>query len=120
MKLALGLVSPELLVKDERVEKVFYSLQQMIKLPDGTSFVAYIQEPTDEEPTRLAVFMVTSAHPKYKGRSLITVTSIKYDDWRRVESSYRHYAGLSDPIRPIFAGTLRRHMVQYNNIKELI
>lgn len=119
LKVALGLSNPEPLVKAERVERVFYQLQQVIDYPDRMKFAAYIQEPTDEEPDRLAIFLVTSVHPRNKERTLITITPIKHDVWREIEQSYRHYANLSDPIRPIFAGTVRRHMAQYRNLKEV-
>ena len=119
VQVALGLKNPELLVTNERVEKVFYQLQQMVKFPDSTQFVAYIQEPSKQEPNRLAIFMVTSPHPKDNARSVISFNAVEYEQWREIEQSYRHYAGMSDPIRPIFAQTLRRHLQQVKNLEEL-
>ena len=119
VKLALGIKNPDPLVKEERIEKCFYQLQQINTYPNGTQFAAYIQDPSDEEPKRLAVFMIRSEHPKNPLKSVITFNPIEYDTWVEIEKSYRHYAGLSDPIRPIFAGTLRRHMEQITNLKEL-
>ena len=119
MKLAIGLENPEPLVKEARIEKVFYQLQQINSYPNGTMFAAYIQEPSDEEPRRYAIFMIRSEHPKDITKSIYTFNPIDYETWTEIERSYRHYAGLSDPIRPIFAGTLRRHMDQIRNLKEL-
>jgi hypothetical protein len=119
MKLAIGLKNPEPLVKEERVEKVFYQLQMVTTFPNDTTFTAYIQEPSDEEPRRLAVFLVTSEHPRDRLKKVYTFNPIEYETWREIEKSYRHYAGLSDPIRPIFAGTLRRHLEKVRNLKEL-
>lgn len=119
MKLAIGLSNPDPLVKEARIEKVFYQLQQVNTYPNGTQFAAYVQEPSDEEPRRLAVFMVRSEHPKDTKKSIYTFNPIDYDTWREIEAQHRHYAGLSDPIRPIFAGTLRRHLNQVKNLKEL-
>lgn len=119
MQLAIGLSNPEPLVKEERVEKVFYQLQQINTYPNGTQFVAYIQEPSDREPKRWAIFMIRSEHPRDRLKSIYTFNPIDYETWVEIEKSYRHYAAMSDPIRPIFAGTLRRHMEQVRNLKEL-
>lgn len=119
MEIALGLKNPELLVKDSRVEKVFYQLQSLISFPDSTKFAAYVQEPSPKESRRLAIFMITSDHPNDKGRSVISFNAVDYDRWVEIEKSYRHYANFTDPIRPIFAQTLRRHMQQVKNLEEL-
>lgn len=120
VRLAVGLSNPESLVKEDRIERVFYQLQQMNAYPNGTQFTAYIQDPTDEEPRRYAIFMIRSEHPRDVMKSIYTFNPIEYETWKELERSYRHYAGLSDPIRPIFAGTLRRHLDQVRNLKDLI
>lgn len=118
-QVALGLSNPEPLVPDKRVERVFYQLQAVSFFPLNTKFATYIQEPTEKEPRRLAVFMVETPHPKNKKKSLITVNPIDYETWVEIEKSYRHYANLSDPIRPIFAGTFKRHMKHWKNLNEV-
>lgn len=112
------------LIGDNRVEAVFCQLQKLKTFPDDTAFTTAIAEPNDKEPRRLALFVVTSKHPRQNKRAisaqqLITVTAMPYEKWVEKEKEYRHYAGLSDPIRPIFAGLLRRHINHYNNLREL-
>lgn len=119
MQVALGLKNPELLVPNSRVEKVFYQLQTLSNIPSSTKFAAYIQEPSENEPQRLAIFLITSDHPNDSSRSVISFNAIEYSKWVEIEKSYRHYAGMSDPIRPIFAQTLHRHMQQVKNLSEL-
>ena len=114
----------EALVKDDRVERVFYQLQKLRDFPPGTEFATVLQEPTEREPRRLAVFTVISDHPRQTKRAItpkqiITATAMTYERWVEQEKRHRHYAGLSDPIRPIFAGLLRRHLKHYNNLREL-
>lgn len=119
MQIALGIKNPDLLVPNERVEKVFYQLQSLQDIPSSTKFAAYVQEPTEREPQRLAIFLITSDHPNDSSRSVISFNAVEYSRWVEIEKSYRHYAGLADPIRPIFAQTLRRHMQQVKNLMEL-
>lgn len=114
----------EALVNDARMEKVFYGLQRLVEYPAGLSMVATIQEPTDRTPERHAVFMVISPHPKKNKRALtdpniITVTAMTFTRWQEMNFQHRHYAGLSDPLRPVMAGVLRRHMQQIKNLEEL-
>lgn len=114
----------EPLVGDARVERVFWQLQKLRDFPDGTQFLTLIQEPNTKEPRRLAIFLVLSPHPKRNARAItphnvITMTAMPYERWKEMEANHRHYAGLTDPIRPIFAGILRRHLKHYNNLKEL-
>lgn len=114
----------ENVVTDARVERVFWQLQKLRNLPDGTEFATVVQEPNEKEKRRLAIFLVLSPHPKRSARALtahnvVTLTAMPYERWQEMEKMHRHYAGLSDPIRPIFAGILRRHLKHYKNLKEL-
>lgn len=121
----IGAKDSEILVKNERVERVFYQLQKLKDFPEDTQFVTFIQEPSEKEPRRLAVFAVITPHPKKDIRAvarpqIITMTAMPYERWVEMEKQHRHYAGLSDPVRPIFAGVLRRHLNKYNQIVQNI
>lgn len=120
---ALGAKDVEPLVPDRRVEKVFYQLQQFRNLPDDTHFATYIQEPSEKEPRRLAIFAVVTPHPRKEKRAatrpnVVTLSAMPYERFAEMEKMHRHYAGLSDPIRPIFAGVLRRHLKHYETLKQ--
>jgi hypothetical protein len=123
-QIALGKES-EPLVADLRVERVFWHLQRLTDFAEGTEFATFIQEPSAREPRRLAVFMVLSEHPRKDPRALtvpkiITATAMTYDQWKEQDKTYRHYANLTDPIRPIFAGVLRRHLAHLKSLNEFI
>lgn len=123
--IALG-KDAEPLVDDLRVERVFWQLQRLTDFEKGTEFATFIQEPNENESRRLAVFMVTSDHPRKNARALtenpkiITMTAMPYETWKEANKTYRHYANLTDPIRPIFAGVLRRHLAHLRSLKEFI
>ena len=119
MQVALG-VYGEPLVKDERLGQVFYTLQRLVDYPDGLQFLTQMQEPSPNEQTRLAVFMVLSPHPRQKEERLITAAATTYAQWQEINREYRHYAGLADPLRPIFAGLLRQHLQHRENLEALI
>jgi hypothetical protein len=118
MQVAVG-IDGETLVKDDRLEKVFYTLQRLVKYPDGLQFRTQMQEPSEQEKRRLAVFMVLSPHPRQKNERLITMAATTYENWQETNRQYRHYAGLADPLRPIFAGLLRQHLMQRENLEAL-
>lgn len=114
----------EPLVSDARLEKVFYQFQQFREYPQGTAFATFIQEPNEKEKRRLAVFMVVSDHPRKVPRAItprqvITMSAMPLERWREQEKQHKHYAKMVDPIRPIFAGLLRRHMKHYDGLKDL-
>lgn len=124
-QVSLGGKDSEPVVPDRRVEKVFYQLQSKVKLPDDTQFATFVQEPNSREDTRLAVFLVMTPHPRKNLRAvqrpnIVTVTAIPLSRFKELEAQHRHYAGLTDPIRPIFAGVLRRHLKHYEQIKQNI
>lgn len=119
---ALG-QSNEPLVSDARVERVFYQLQKLVNFPEDTQFATFIQEPSQKESRRLAVFTVVTPHPSKDKRAamrpnVVTLSAIPYSKWREMEKKHRHYAGLSDPLRPILAGLLRRHLQHYAQLKQ--
>lgn len=116
----------EPLVENSRLERIFYSMQQLVTMPDGTEFATFIQDPNEREETRMAVFLVTSPHPRANTPAmkrakipprLVTVSAMPHDRWREMEKDHRHYAFLTDPLRPIFAGLLRRHMSHIKNME---
>lgn len=122
-EVALGKAG-DAVVSNERVERVFYQLQKLRAFPDDTQFLTVIQEPTEKEQRRLAVFLIMSPHPKRDKRAItphnvVTLTAMPLERWREMEKDHRHYAGLTDPVRPVFAGILRRHLKHYQNLKEL-
>lgn len=129
VKVALGKYG-EPLVKDARLEKVFYQLQRLVKFPEGMQFTTQRQEPieskNDEIPDQpaLAVFIVTSPHPKAGKKGypplITTVSQMRFTKWVEANKEYRHYAFLTDPLRPIFAGLVRQHLERYNNLKDII
>ena len=87
-EIALG-ADAEPLVKDSRLEPIFYQFQRYTDFPDGTRFVTFVQEPNIKEKRRLAVFMVISAHPRQNKRAitpkdLITMSSMPYEKWREM------------------------------------
>jgi hypothetical protein len=128
-EIALG-QSAEPLVSDSRLEKIFYTMQKVVtwKLPDDTFFATFIQEPNEREKVRQAVFLVTSPHPRRKTEAMrraktepkvVTLSSMPFERWREMEKEHKHYAFLTDPLRPIFAGILRRHLAHMKNLEEL-
>lgn len=119
MEIAIGNFG-EPLVPDSRLERVFYLLQRLVKFPDDCQFVTQLQEPSPNEQRPLAVFMVTSPHPRQKGQKLITAAAVAYSQWKELEREHRHYAGLADPLRPIFAGLLRQHLTARENLEALL
>lgn len=137
-KVALGPFG-EQLVSDARLDKVWLHLSRLVDFPSGLRFATQRQEPIPSpEPGKvkgqeaLAVFYVYSDHPKAGkkdgegkiiypyGHLLITVAGQTYSQWKTADSEYRHYAGLADPLRPIFAGLLRQHLEKRKNLEELI
>ena len=118
------------LVTDERLERVFYKLQSLRDFPDGIEFATKRQEPIEDigdgrRQGAVAVFIVTSPHPSrgrgrvLSARKLISVASMPYERWLDAERTYRHYAGMTDPLRPIFAGLLRQHLTKRENLEAI-
>jgi hypothetical protein len=137
-KVALG-PHGEPLVNDVRLDKVYLHLSRLVKFPDGLGFATQLQEAIPSlDPERekgqpeIAVFIVTSPHPKagekgsegqyvyHPDHKLITVGSMPYKLWKEANDEFRHYAGLADPLRPIFAGLLRQHLEKRDGYEELI
>lgn len=119
------------LVEDARLERVFYLLQRLVSFPDGLGFVAKRQEPlerNEDNPAQpaQAVFVITSPHPKANAarvlspHQLVSIASMPYSRWVEANKEYKHYAGLTDPLRPIFAGLLKRHLEKHENLKAII
>jgi hypothetical protein len=122
-QVAVGAKDTEALVSNRRVERVFFGLQKVVTFPEDTQFATYIQEPSEKEPRRLAVFLVMTPHPRKDKRAVarpnvVTMSAMPYEQFQEMEMQHRHYAGLSDPIRPIFAGVLRRHLKHYKTLKQ--
>jgi hypothetical protein len=131
-KVALGPYG-EPLVNDFRLDKVYVHLSRLVKFPPELQFATQLQEaiPSPDPETikgqpEVAVFMIISPHPKAgtapyaKNQMITTVASMKYTDWKEANDEYRHYAGLADPLRPIFAGMLRQHMAKLKDFEELM
>lgn len=121
-KIALG-QEGEPLVPDSRIERVFYGLQKLVDFPEDTQFATIIQEPNEKESRRLAVFLIMTPHPRKDKRAavrpnVVTMSALPYERWKDQEQNHRHYAGLTDPLRPIFAGLLRRHLRHYKQLKQ--
>lgn len=121
----------EPLVNDFRLNKVFVHLMRMKPEVEFLNFMTVLQEPieaTAEHPDSqdaVAVFYVTSPHP-LAGRHpypsdapLISIASMPYKQWDAANKEYRHFAGLADPLRPIFAGLVRQHLKRTKDFKEL-
>jgi hypothetical protein len=137
-KVAIG-TDGETLVNDVRLDKVYLHLSRLVKFPDELGFATQFQDAIPSpDPERLkgqpeiAVFYVTSPHPKAGkpdkngliaypvGHKLVTVGSMPFAQWREHEAEWRHYAGLADPLRPIFAGLLRQHMQHREGLEAII
>jgi hypothetical protein len=137
-KIALGPFG-EPLVSDLRLDKVWVHLSRLTDYPSGLRFATQLQEPiVSPDPGVIkgqeayAVFMVYSPHPKRgekdshgaliypEDHQLITVGGHPYTQWKEINAEYRHYAGLSDPLRTIFAGLLRQHLAKRKELEELI
>lgn len=121
-QIALGRQHEEL-VSDARVERVFYALQKLKEFPENTQFATFVQEPNEKEKRRLAGFVITTPHPRKDKRAMVrpnivTMSAMPYERWQEMERQHRHYAGLTDPIRPIFAGLLRRHLKHFEQVKQ--
>lgn len=122
----------EKLVSDNRLERVFYHLQKLVNFPTGLEFATQLQEPLEaggNTQGRLAVFFITSPHPRYKAykknsvlggpEQLISIAQMPYEKWQEADRTFRHYANMTDPIRSIFAGLLRRHLAKFHALDEL-
>lgn len=127
MKVQVG-AEGDTLVSDGRLEQVFYGLQRLTPFPDDLTFRTVKQEAVEsgtEKQPALAVFYVTSPHPRVNKRALdvkptiISIASMPYDQWMNANREWRHYAHLSDPLRPIFAGLLRQHLEKRRNLENL-
>ncbi len=127
MKVQVG-AEGDVLVSNSRLEQVFYALQKLTPYPDGLEFRTVRQEAVEsktEPQPALAVFYVTSPHPRVYKRALdvvptlISIASMPYDQWMSANREWRHYAHLSDPLRPIFAGLLRQHLEKRHNLESL-
>lgn len=120
----------EPLVPDYRLEKVFFLLQKLAAFPDGLQFLTQRQEPLKHDDSNfaqeaLALFFVKSPHPSASKivtstpAMLISLANMPYSQWEEANKAYRHYANLTDPLRPIFAGLLRRHLDHRKNLMEI-
>jgi len=120
----------EPLVSDKRLEQVFDRLTKLAdKPPEGLSFLTKRQDekqaPDGTTQGALAVFIVTSPHPSQDKRLVITpsmlisIATMPYQQWVEANKEYRHYANLTDPLRPIFAGLLRQHLTHRENLESL-
>ncbi len=118
----------EPLVSDGRLERAFYSLQKLSEFPDGIEFLTVRQEAIESEEgiqPPLALFYITSPHPRPNKRvldvkpTIISIAEMPYDKWLGANREWHHYAHLSDPIRPIFAGLLRQHLDKRHNLESL-
>jgi len=116
------------LVHDVRLERVFYQLQRLVKFDDFIEFATQLQEPVEGEgggsQGAIAVFMVISPHPRknklaLSPHQLISVAQMPYENWVEADKEFRHYANLTDPLRPIFAGLLRQHLQKREALQEL-
>ncbi len=131
-KVALGPYG-EPLVNNVRLDKVFVHLSRLVKqYPSSLRFATQLQDaiPSPDPATikgqpETAVFMVISDHPKAgqgpypEGHVMISLGSMPYTQWREIDKEYKHYASLSDPLRPIFAKLLRDHLDTRKNLEEL-
>lgn len=136
-KVALG-THGEPLVNDYRLDKVFLHLSKLVKYPEGLGFATQLQEavpatsPEDKGQPELAVFYITSPHPKAGKKNsegkiiypaehkLVTITGMTYANWKTANDQFRHYAGMGDPLRSIFAGMLRMHLEKRKGYEDLI
>lgn len=119
----------EPLVKDERVQKILWALGRLVELPEQIEFATQRQEPVEVDgktQPAVAIFYVISPHPK-KGEvrvttpsKLVSIATMPFSQWVTANKEYRHYANLTDPLRPIFAGLLRQHLNHRQNLVELI
>jgi hypothetical protein len=121
------------IVSDQRLDKVWSHLSRLVKFPEELDFATKIQDPVSgEDPLQkeqpaMAVFIVTSPHPKAgkegsvykKGHMLFTVGTMTLHQWRNADLEYRHYANLADPLRPIFAGLVRQHLQKRKELEAL-
>lgn len=127
------LADSETLVSDARLEKVFNILSRLVgaRIPDNMGFRTQRQEPVENvdglgttQPA-MAVFIIQSPHPGAKKNRIITpalltsVATLPWDQWIEANKEYRHYANLTDPLRPIFAGLLREHLNHRENLESL-
>ena len=118
----------ESLVRDHRLQKVFWALGRLVEMPENMEFLTQRQEPVEVDGAMqdaVAIFYVISPHPSHNNSKVITpaklisVATMPYEQWASANQEYRHYAGLADPLRPIFAGLLRQHMTHRKNLEEL-
>jgi len=117
------------LVSNQRLERVFFNLQKLVTFPAGLEFATQLQEPLEKGEVsqgRIAVFYITSPHPRYGKykvvggpEKLVSVAQMPFAKWKEADRTFRHYANMTDPIRPIFAGLLRRHLEKYHALDEL-
>lgn len=127
------LADSDTLVSDERLGKVFNVLSRLVgaRIPDGLGFRTQRQEPVENadgmghtQPA-MAVFIIQSPHPGAKKNRVIvpalltSVATCPWDQWVEANKEYRHYANLTDPLRPIFAGLLREHLSHRENLEAL-
>lgn len=115
----------EPLINDTRLERIFWRVIEAIKsddLPTDIAFATYVQPPTEKQANAMAVFMVSSLHPKqrFPGRKLMTIAATQYRNWKEAEAQKYHYVGLGDPAHAIFLGLAQRHMRERKDLTELI
>lgn len=121
----------EPLVNDFRLNKVYVHLMRLRKEVEDLKFMTVLQEPIEADEAHpdgqgpVALFYVISTHP-LAGQNpypadcpLISIASMPYGLWKTANDEYRHYAGLADPLRPIFAGLVRQHLKKTKDFKEL-
>lgn len=130
-KVALGQSNTEPVVHNVRLDRVYVHLSRLVKFPDELHFATQIQEAippkAGDDPGQppLAVFYVTSPHPKAgskpypAGHLLFSVAAMPLSQWHEADKEFRHFAKLSDPLRPIFAGLVRKHLAARMSMEEL-
>jgi hypothetical protein len=114
------------LVRDGRVQKVLWALSRLVEVPEGLEFLTVRQDPVEIDgkmQPAIAIFYVISPHPLdgkivTKG-PLISIATMPFQKWVTANKEYRHYANLSDPLRPIFAGLLRQHLAHRKSLEEM-
>lgn len=126
----IGIGNGEPLVHDVRLDRIYVHMSRLVKFPDGMNFATQLQDRLEGQPEQ-AVFIITSPHPRAGKKDsdgvivypsehkLISVAAMPYTRWQEADREHRHYAGLADPLRPIFAGLLRQHLKKRHEIEAL-